>query len=252
MIDINEPVKNPKLLKAINELKNDPNQDNEQQFIKVLVEAHLLVPILNNKELSNHLDQVELKKDLNLEIQDLQNTQGERYIPVFTDWDELNKGTFTVPLSGLIFTYENYKNAVINNNKWQGIVINPYTQNIVLGKKQLEYISNKSVSLQKDESVMIGEPANYPMGLLNALIDMFDNMKEVKKAYFLLMVKNNVNKSYVLILDLDGNPNDIFQKIGVKATMYLAKEEALDFIVYNSSFGKSATVDKKPFYSRAV
>lgn len=73
MIDINEPVKNPKLIESINALRKSPNQESEQQFIKTLQEAYLLVPILKNKELSNHLDQVELNKD----------SQGERYIPVF-------------------------------------------------------------------------------------------------------------------------------------------------------------------------
>lgn len=48
---------------------------------------------------------------------------------------------------------------------------------------------------------MIGELASYPQGLLEALKDIFSTMKEVKKAYFLLMVKNNVNKSSLLILD---------------------------------------------------
>ncbi len=81
-----------------------------------------------------------MNKEIVLEIQDLQNSQGERFIPVFTDWDELNKSTFNVSISGLIFTYEECMNTVINSNKWQGIVINPYTQNMVLGKKQLEYI----------------------------------------------------------------------------------------------------------------
>jgi|AKZA01.1.fsa_nt_gi SseB protein. len=249
MIEINKQLKNQKLIEAIKAFKKAPNQNSEQQFIKNLREANLLVPILKNKELKP-LNQIELNKDLNLEIQDLQNLQGERYIPVFTDWNELNKSTFTVPISGLVFTYEDCKNTIINRNKWQGIVINPYTQNIVLGKKQFEYISNKPEGLQKDQSVMIGEPASYPEGLLEALKDIFSTMKKVKKAYFLLMVKNNVNKSYLLILDIDGNPNDIFPKIGAKAATYLTKEEALDFVVYNTSFGKSATADKRPFYSK--
>ena len=68
MIDINKPVKNPKLIKAINEFKRAPNQDSEQQFIKTLLEAHLLVPILKDKEVSNQLDKVELNKDFDLSV----------------------------------------------------------------------------------------------------------------------------------------------------------------------------------------
>lgn len=70
MLGINKPVENPKLINAMDKLRKNPDAELENQFITALKEATLLIPVLKNNKLENQQGQVELSKDLNLDIQD--------------------------------------------------------------------------------------------------------------------------------------------------------------------------------------
>lgn len=251
MVDINKPVENIELIRAIEKLKNQQNSENEYELFTELIKANLLVPVLKNKDMSNRNENEVLTQDIEISIQDIQNPKGERYIPIFTDWSELKKSKFESPVDALVFTYNDYKKVIIERkSKWMGVVINPYTHNIILGVEQFRYIDESMSKIKKGESVMIGEPKEYPEILMEKLNDILLSMEQVKQAYFLLMIKNKVHKSYLLILDIDGESEKIFSRVGDEVSKYLKKEEIVDFVLYNTTFGKSASENQKPFYTK--
>ena len=61
----------------------------------------------------------------------------------FTDWNEINKWNNEENLKTIIFTFQDYAKVFLNNKEMVGLVINPYGENLVLNKQQIQSISSR-------------------------------------------------------------------------------------------------------------
>lgn len=249
MIDVNKPVTNPELVDSMNKFLNERSAENEGVLIEKITKAHYLAPIILQGEIENGI----LKAGSTISFKMLTNSLGETFFMAFTDWDELAKWS-TEKEETLISTYDDLKSMVLKDTEnVKGFVINPYGQNIVITPELMQYFSQSKseVVIEKDTKILLGQPANYPHEMVNALSDFFKNHTEVEKAFLFLAHKEGDEKpNLMLIIDFTGEKEALFPQIAAVAQGYLGKDEFIDLVSMGTGFGKNAAKGAVPFYKK--
>lgn len=248
-MDINKPITNPNLVNVIKEIKQGNKE--EELFWDEIFKAKFLCPINMQigkiKQKENH--KIVLGEDTSITLLSIDNEQREHFLMAFTDWDELKKWKKNCDQQTLVLTYEDYQGIIIKNHStYQGMVINPFGENIVLDRQMLNNTRKNEHIIQKGESVMVGIPKEYPTDMVNRLKEYFAKMQNVEKAYLLWMVRGK-ESSYLLVLDSQISPQQLFPLIGQICQPFL-KEKLLDIVLANSGLGKSAIEGHPPFFVR--
>jgi len=245
-MDVNKPVTNPNLLKAIQLMGQDRKY--ESQFIDELFKAIFLCPGQIDKSNSTKSGdgKITVGEGSKISLSLLEAKSGENYLMAFTDWDELRKWQNTKGQQTFLFSIDDYKTIILGNQHYGGVVINPYGANLVFNQENLESIRLNQNVIKKDESVMIGEPRDYPQDMIDKLKNYFQSTKIVNKAYLLWMARGN-ETGYLLVMSSNLFPQEIFPKVGEICEPYLSGEH-LDMVPLNSAFGASAVENQKPFY----
>lgn len=248
-MDINKPITNPDLVNVIKEMKQGNKK--EELFWEEMFKAKFLCPI-NMKigkttQKENH--KIVLGEGTSIALLSIDNEQSEHFLMAFTDWDELKKWKQNYAQQTLVLSYEDYQGIIIKNDlAYQGIVINPFGENIVLNRQILNSTRRNEHIIQKGESVMIGIPKEYPADMVNKLKKYFAKMQNVEKAYLLWMVRGN-ESSYLLVLDSPISPQQLFPLVGQICRPFL-KGKLLDMALANSGLGKGAIEGQTPFFTR--
>ena len=260
--NVNKPVENPKLKALIRDLHNTDSAlaiaTNEAIAKEIAMNAYMLAVIhVDGQGIENNNDgTATLKKDTVLSFEYLSDSKGRTFLPVFTDWEELRKwdkykDSF---VQTLILSFDDM--SAITAGKG-GIVINPFSDNYVisaenvLSMKRHKDVLTKGYTeevVQKETRVQIGDPANYPKELVEAIKRYAGKNKGIKAIWLKLMIKEG-KKSYLLIVDADDAPS-YFGGISDAAQPYIEKGMYLDMVAYNTEFGRNAATGK-PFYERS-
>lgn len=246
-MDTSIPVENPDLVEKINRYVNSQSEADESQLKEALLKAKLLAPasVENWKEHSQG-KQV-LDHDIHFHLMGIQDKENNIYLPAFTDWNEITKWRNDAELKAIVLTLADYVKVLMKNNNIIGLVINPYGENLVLHKQQIEEITNQS-KLRSGEKIKIGIPENYPTDLCEALKEYFRTSKCVSEAYLLLMVRKNNKQSYLLVLETNEDTDILYPKLAKIVSQYLARDEVIDFVSSKEKFGKSVIEGQTPFY----
>lgn len=244
-MDINEPITNKLLVDIMKKVKQ--NKVTMEIFWKEIFKAKFLCPI--DMELGStsqkEKQKIVLGEETNISLLSIDNGKGEHFLMAFTDWDELKK--WKQNQKTLILLYDDYQEIILRKESmYQGIVINPFGENIVLDRKILASTRENMETVQKGESVMLGKPKEYPTDLVNELKKYFVIMKSVDKAYLLWMVRGN-ESSYLLVIDSKMSTQQLFPSIGQICQPFL-RGKLLDIILADSSLGKAAIEEQTPFF----
>lgn len=248
-MDINKPITNPNLVNVIKEIKQG-NKEGEL-FWEEIFKAKFLCPIKMEigKTTQKEKHQIVLEEETSVALLSIANERSEHFLMAFTDWDELKKWNQDHNQQALILSYEDYQGIIIKNDSaYQGMVINPFGENIVLDRQIMSNTRKSEHIIQKGESVMIGIPKEYPTDMVNKLKEYFAKMQNVEKAYLLWLVRGK-ESSYLLVLDSPISPQQLFPPIGQICQPYL-KGKLLDMVLANSGLGKCAIEGQTPFFIR--
>ena len=98
---------------------------------------------------------------------------------------------------------------------------------------------------------MLGEPKEQPRELLEAVKRHLKATREVKKAYFMLMIRDN-EQSFLIVVDFCGDREKVFGGIAAAATPHLKQGQFIDMVPAGDRFGQNAIAEKKPFYTRSL
>ena len=236
IVDINQEIENSLLVKSIEQFQANDSLTNEQQVYDALIEANLLLPavILDTNKIN---------------IVKITDRKGNDYIPAFTDWANFIANPHVVSHKAVIFNVTDFLRILHSDATIAAMVINPYTHNMVLTRDNLNAIEY-SEKINIDENVFVGIPAKIPEGLIENLIKLFSNksIDLVKKAFLLQMVRNNTERSLLLVIDTENIR--CIPEIAECASKFLNTDIPLDIIPLSDSFGKQATNNYKPFYSQ--
>ena len=130
-----------------------------------------------------------------------------------------------------------------------GIVINPYSHNLVLNRDKLDSLKLNVENIKQNERVSIGFPAEYPRKLVNDCTHCFKQESEINKAYMLQMIRENLKKSLLLVID-SSNDEKMLPYISNYVQKFLEEGMILDTISFDSDFGRNVTKEYKPFYEK--
>lgn len=243
--EINIPVTNPGLQHALmrffqtlhsgqnDEGKNQLLQFLEGQMLDEVIHARYLLPMqLKQKDPAEPNEQgvMTVGEGTTIEFGVLGAEGGTKWLPAFTDWNEFEKVYDKTMWSSNIASFDDLLSISENMS---GIVIN--CRGIPLqidenNKKRIEqyrsedgqsdHSSVKQVTLEKDTEVLLGAPKEYPEQMLEAVKAYMKKQKGIRKAYLRLMVMGQ-EQSYLLIVDFEGNREEVFGGIAEAANSHL-------------------------------
>lgn len=242
-MDINKPITNPKLLEIIREMKQGAQK--EEFFWEEIYKSNFLCPI-NIKE-GNQKNV--LNKETYLNLVSIKDEKNNNFLIAFTDWQELRKWQKNKNQKALILTYEKFQEIISKNkNLYQGLVINPFSDNLVLNRKLVVDSQKKIQKISNGTTIMLGIPKEIPEGMINALNSYFIKEKNVNKAYLLWMVEAD-DSGFLLVLDVNISKPQLFDAIGKICNPFLKKQQ-LNMVFANSNLGQLAIKEDAPFYER--
>lgn len=271
--DIQIPIMNPKLsfamLQFFQNLYTQNTYPEKQQHLHVLEDkmldevltAKYLMPMkLQEKEPSEpDKDGMKtLKGGSLIQVPNLVNhTDNTEWLPAFTDWEEFQKMYSKEDWSGNIATYDD---LLTFSNKAEGIVINAGGVSLRINEKNKQMIEEYRKSkdtikeawvtphvIKKDTQVLIGEPKENPVEMVDAMIRFMKTQKGIKKAFLRKMIKEN-EVSYLVIVDFKGDKDIIFKGIADAAIPHL-KGMCLDFHEFDE-WAVNICKEVKPFYKK--
>lgn len=261
MIDVNKPVTNPKLFEAINKMREVNTKQSQDEVIKEVVNAHLIAPISISPtpQESDSSGTTVLKKDTTINFNIIENTNNEKFILTFTDWNELKKWNNAKDQQTLIVTFTDLRSMILDDKgNLDGFAINPFTQNLTFNKSMVSALYNEIERLKnggvveevvkKNTQVQLGQPRNYPRNMIDEISLKLKKRDKVRAAYLQLMVKEG-KQSYLIIIDSDGDSRELFNDIG-KVAVEHSEGMLIDMVPYNSEFGKRAAANIEPFYRK--
>lgn len=198
-----------------------------------------------------------LKKESNLEfsIVDenkagfpvLENSDGKKYYPFFTDWNEYRK--FDMETKYTIMAAK-FKDMERFTDKFDGIVLNPFGINIIINHEMLKTITEASREMNKSISkVSVGDPKVYPLEMVRKISEKLWDKPYIEAAYLKIMLKNR-EESYLVALKgkLPEKTEKLYNEIA-ECALPSSENVPIDFIDYYSPFAKKVFKNAKPFYT---
>ena len=182
-----------------------------------------------------------------------------KFYPVFIDWEEFGKWEamkYRKPQT-MIMSFDDYVAMVVEKGRGSGIVINPFSDNLLLDREMMAHLKQQKqladqghvdYRVPEKTSVKLGEPANYPQDMVQAICAYAKSKKTIQALWLRLMEKAG-EWSYLLVVDFSGDRQSIFDEIAKVARPYLNKMY-LDMVPLESEFGHKATDGIKPIYSK--
>jgi hypothetical protein len=254
MIDVNEPLTNPKLAAAISGLQKQPTYESEKVFLDLLRDAYFLVPMEGGFELGEpNLDgKITLIKGTTIGLSMITDGQDNLWQIAFTDWPSLRAWRDVKDEQTLILSFTDITALILSDDsRSTGLLINPGSNNLPVTRKMLAHFNDQPhpYTIKKETKVIIGEPKDYPHELVKALTLLFKEMREVKRAWLLLMFKG-VELGFLIVVDFQGNQQEVFGMIEHIAAIHLKPHQFVDVIPYSDEYGTNAVKNYGPFYRR--
>lgn len=263
--EVQKPLVNPGLVVTANNFfqalkyKRPPKElrDFEEKMFIEIYNAKYLMPIDPsgfNTDPDNIVDgKIIIKDKSQLRIPLITNTEDKKFFAFFTDWIEFRKFDMQKKFSGNIITFADLKFFCTQHD---GVAINPFGFNLILNENMINIIESvakgkqnvnvQKITVEKDTKVKIGTPKVMPTEMIEAVSKCLEKHSEVKAAYLRLMLKDN-EESWLLVIDFDGDKSALFGDIAKSALAY-SKGKNIDFIKFDSTFGRNAAADTEPFY----
>lgn len=224
---------------------------------EIALNAKFISPVRFSKEpVLSENGTATLPEGTTIAFAQLSNEKGQKFYPVFTSADELMKWDQMKSQKPQTLTlgFDDYAAMILDKNGGEGFVINPFSDNFVVGKdtverwknkKQLETKGHFERRLSPNEKLDVSEPKNLPMALANALIGAAK--KTAVNALWLLDLEQDGVKSHLAVVDFTGERDEVYNALGSAAKPFLGEME-LNMVSAADSFGRDVTQNRTPIY----
>lgn len=249
-------VHNDSLKESFTALRETRTRDNEIRMFEELQKAKLLVPVRFDGSPSN----------LKVQFVMISTPDKKTFFPAFTDAQEAEK--MTVPEGQkrefIVRTLKEFE-PIFRDTRGQaaGIVVNPFSSNIVLQRdlisklnsQKASAVSGAPVNAKKGEEpadlpVRYEEPRVYPTALVNAVYDACGTIPEISRTWYKqMMIGPNVNHG--LIVEADNYTQEIEEKLKAAAEP-LAKSIPVQIIRLTPELEKNVIKDAVALYDREL
>lgn len=266
-IDVNVPLTNPKLEDMFRRRAELDPKDEKAAFAlmnemakEIVMNAHFLsvVEFEGGNVRTDENGNVVFGAGTVIKYPQLKGPEGNMYFPAFTNWDELRKWNDAKEgeIQTMVHSFDDYY-AMVKDNR-NGFVIDPFGGNLILDndtirrfkeKKDMNTTGHTERVITKETKVMIGEPAEYPHEMAEAIRVYAEANKDIK-AVWLKLMQSDGEQSFLLAVDFKGDREDVFAKIAAAATPYLPDGYYIDIVSrYQPGIGTTASKGK-PLYKR--
>ena len=254
-----EQIKNPELLEAIEKMQADGNPENINAMINKVVNAKFILPAMmkqipqarteNGRTVMSNATQVQFRL--------LENNKKERFFGAFSDTDELFKWNGNEKATKVVTDFDSLAAMVMDPKaNVLGFVINPFGKSVTFPKNMVNSIKQQRDYMRHEQNMLkggevkVGEPKEYPIDLMAALINHFSTEPNVNAAY-LRLVEQDGQLSYFIVVDFYGDMEQTFKDISDIAQPFIDEQFQLSMMPYSMEFAKNAVKGIEPFYKKA-
>ena len=191
---------------------------------------------------------VALKADNRLVL--VSNPKGNTYIPLFTSQEQYDKWQINQPTQEIHLPQ--IQRILQTNRDIDGIVINPFDQNLLYEREEIEKATSQPIPFNKNEKVRIGQPKDG-QELIECIQTYCQNDANIIEAYVVYMIREiNEEASYLVVLQAVDYNEKLCETIASQAVHYLKDTDKLDFISANTDFGQDVIKKSQPIYSKVM
>lgn len=257
-----EEIKNPELLEAIEKMQTDGSKENIDAMINEIIKAKLILPakITPTTQAKTENGRTVMQQANQVQFRLLKNGNGEMFFGVFTDVEEMYKWEDTKNSSKVVTDFDSLASMVMDEkSNVGGFVVNAFGKSVTFPKpmvmtikQQRDYLRMKNNTIESGTKIQLGEPDEYPIDLMAALINHFSTEETVNAAYLRMIKKEDGQKSYFIVVDFYGDMQETFDYINKIAKPYLDDEIELTMMPYSMEFARNAVNGIEPFYKKEV
>lgn len=255
-----EEIKNPELIAAIEKMQADGSKENIDAMINEIINAKLILPakITPTTQAKTENGRTVMQQANQVQFRLLKNGNGEMFFGVFTDVEEMYKWEDTKKSSKVVTDFDSLASMVMDEkSNVGGFVVNAFGKSVTFPKpmvmtikQQRDYLRMKNNTIESGTKIQLGEPDEYPIDLMAALINHFSTEKTVNAAYLRMIKKEDGQKSYFIVVDFYGDMQETFDFINKVAKPYLDDEIELTMMPYSMEFARNAVNGIEPFYKK--
>ena len=260
MVDVTKPIVNPRLSEALAALHRENTPANQDRALRELMtQAHLLAPVVLTPAPPPAVSgQTTLEQNTAIQFQLISSQEGRPFFPAFTNWGELRKLCGPRDQQTLVLTFDDYASMLQRDSRAAGFVVDPFGDSLTLDRETVARLARQKAEgtppvrqvIQKDTRVMLGDPAEYPERMVEAICSAARELPAVKALYLRLMVREGeMEPSYLVVVDQDGEQDAVFSAIAGAARPWL-DGKTVDLVPRSSRFGQDASKGVSPFYDR--
>lgn len=264
--DPKKPLTNPAMVKAIAAARETDTPETRNAVINEMLRATFLMPVqvgFDGRPPRPDKDgKVAIPKNTKVSFALLSTTDQRQYFMAFTDWDELHKWRKNPAQQTMMLRFDDYAMLLEKNEQVAGFVINPFGGNIRFERSNVAAIKRQRDAIlqarkrmeekriKPGDKVVIVELSSYPDALLGPVCDVLEQNPQVNEAYIQMMIVNDTEKSYLMVLDAPKD-NELFQAV-LKAAQPWLKEQKMDLrlTIAATPLGQQGARGSEPFYSR--
>ncbi|MDE6313076.1 MAG: enhanced serine sensitivity protein SseB [Lachnospiraceae bacterium] len=259
--DLKQSITNPRIKGLMGQAAAGPTEELMNLiYEEFAMNARFIAAMLLSKE--PEIDQegkAQFQEGTTMQLPLLTAPAGSKYYPAFTDMQELVKWEEMRDAKTILLSFDDYVSMVLQNEETSGIVVNPFSENMVVEKELIKHLKQKKELLvqgmttqryhAKDADYVV-DAAEFPVDMAKAVTKVLEEESAVQKAWLRLM-KQNQALNYLLIVDISDmeQRERIFEKIAQVVRPYL-NGMLLNIIVYQSDFGKRAAKAAEAFYKK--
>lgn len=260
------PVSNPILKSAIEDLKSGNSPEKQQALQNGLRRARLLAPCGFDVELKPGPDgRLPNIKPSQVRFYLINTNDGKVFFPAFTDLEEAGKfkvsGDRDPKTQNIVRTVIDYDNMLKDpNNKAEGVVINPGSDNIVIPKQLIGILSGRIKPVQQAPASPLGgmapvnavysEPAVYPTRMVNAVYDHCAENKAISRVWLKQKLAAG-QLSFFLVVEADSHDQAILDGI-TETAVPLAKDVPVETVFTSDELMKKVIGEAFAFYDREL
>ena len=267
-----ENLDNTNLVEAIRRMKENNTKENQSLMLGEMMKSRFLNPT-TLKVQPDENGKVNIPAGTEISFYTITSTEGKKFAMAFTSQAELDKWIDANIKGGApkekftrnagIMGFMEYAGIILNNNSdLDGMVINPYNENIVFNKEQMASLREQRINkeqygmtrnvIQNNEEIGLRKlnSEEYPSELITNLIEHMKTKKEISAAWMLKMKKSE-KESLLLVVDFEGDLNVVLGEIGRVAKPFLNGEnKSLDMAPLKSKLGNAAIEHGDKIYDK--
>ncbi len=142
-------VKNPELTAAMADFKAQNTPANEKKMTEAIKAATLIVPVIMD-DLPENIKEGE-KYTAQARFMLIQNKEGTKLFPVFTEWLELLKWKNDPDCKTVTLDFEQFCNIVAGSPEAGGLVINPGDDGLLVSRQKMSELAGRELTVKLPE-----------------------------------------------------------------------------------------------------